>query len=320
MAKIRKRSKHLVIQDNPFREKEIPKPTTPTNKKPSGDADNSAWRAEQKAQLMLNDYRAVKPEDLEKTAKISFKGQGMTNDVAVTFYGFVESLSENFSTNFQQIEKIGSPEPIHQYSGTSKEINISWKAFEDDYNNLSRRIDTLKELVYPTVDESGIPTQPPVLIMSYGALTEEYARNPKRGELTIDLDPELVVDTENADTVQETFIDTAMTRPEGVPLSDRWTQDVTDPRKGGMESNVPPLPRKSKEVFGYITSLGIDYSSQEMGYAGDVSKPREVSISVSFKQINRGITGTFRHGQTTEIGRQVNAPGSESAIAGILDE
>lgn len=267
MAKIRKRSKHLVVQDNPFRKKEVPPPITPTNTKPTGDADNSSWRPEQNATRHLYDKREIKSEDFKKEPhlNISFKGEGTMKELKVTFWGFIESLSENFSTNFNQVDKIGSPEPIHQYSGTSKEINISWKAYEDDYEDLSARIEILKELVYPTIDDSGIPTQPPVLTMMYGPLREEYAKNP-------------------------------------ASIEDR---------------DKSPLPRKNKEIFGYITSLGIDYSSQEMGYAVEVDddgnydvgtlldeddeapipltvRPREVSISVNFKQINRGITGTFK--------------------------
>lgn len=310
MAKIRKRSKHLVVQENPFREKEIPKPITPTNKNPAADADNSAWRAEQKEQLKT-DHRAVNSSQLEEAAKISFKGQGTMEYAAVTFYGFVESLSENFSTNFQQIEKIGSPEPIHQYSGTSKEINISWKAFEDDYDNLSRRIETLKELVYPTVDESGIPTQPPVITMSYGALTEEYARNPDKTDVFAFVPP--TKDDKVEGGKKKTF--NPFQSFSGVPRSDKWKQEGQN-WQPGVDRQAPPLPRKSKEVFGYITSLGIDYSSQDMGYDGDVSKPRQVSISVSFKQINRGITGTFRHNKRTAVGRAVNTAGANVYIDG----
>jgi len=82
-------------------------------------------------------------------------------------------------------------------------------------------------MVYPKVDETGNPTQPPMVEMSYGPLEEEYSSAGK----------------------------------------------------------------SSSKIFGYITSLSIDYSSQDLGYEDNTSSPRVVTFNIGFQPINRGLVG-----------------------------
>lgn len=225
-----KRSKHLVVQDNPFREKSVrDKALTPTQKSPTTSSDNDAYRKEQSKKLEdelrtpgLGYYENFSNKEGQK---ITFKlAHGNTD---VSFYAFVDSLSESYTTNFQQTEKMGSPESVYQYNSTSKTLSLSWKAFEDDYEDLPSRIEKLKKLVYPDIDEDGVPTRPPMVLLNYGPLREDYSSNAK------------------------------------------------DAKKG---------------VFGYIASLSIDYSSQELGH-DDEYRPRLVTFQVSFQPINRGKVG-----------------------------
>ena len=237
--KPRKRSKHLVVQENPFSQKDPPKPTTPTNTSPTGlQTDDDSWRLEQVSE---RNFYKTPLEGAENM--ITFMGAGKMSDKYVEFYAFTDSVSEAFTVNYQQIEKLGSPEPIYQYSGTSKQINISWKAIDDDYEGaeLENKIDMLKSMTYPIVDESGNVLTPPLVYLEYGPLTEEYASNP-------DID----------------------------------------------EDETIPLGRKSTNIFGYITSLSIDYSSQEMGHRGSTYNPRMITFNVGFQQINRGLVGEYR--------------------------
>lgn len=248
--KIRKRSKHLKVQTNPFKEEEPPPMISPmklavTGSSNTGPYDNSQYAKE----FDNNTYEPPKYDH-----KIIFREAGKFTDKEVDFFSFADSITESFAVNYQTVEKLGSPEPIYQYSGTTKQINLSWKAIEDDYNNLqeslSDKINILKSMTYPVIDRSGNPTNPPLVYLKYGQLTEEYASNPPEENLAA-----------------EDYAD--------------WEQSDY-------------LPRKSKEIFGYITSLSIDYSSQELGYTDDETlKPRMVTFNLGFQQINRGIVGEF---------------------------
>jgi len=226
-GKPRKRSKHLVVQDNPFRTKEPPKRVSPAKSESTGNTSSGA-------EYDNTPYANATPEntmlDYEYGYKISFTSR-QDNLGSVSFHAFVDSVSESFTVNFQQTEKLGSPEPIHQYSGTSKNITLAWKAYRDDYTSespsLDFRITKLKQMVYPKVDETGNPTQPPMVEMSYGPLEEEYSSAGK----------------------------------------------------------------SSSKIFGYITSLSIDYSSQDLGYEDNTSSPRVVTFNIGFQPINRGLVG-----------------------------
>ena len=245
--KPRKRSKHLVVQDNPFKPTSPPKSVSPTRSAPTGsntqgrEYDNTSYRAEQA------DYREKGNGYVNNLGqhKIIFERASESFLVAmnshVEFYSMVDSVSESFTVNFQQTEKLGSPEPIHQYSGTTKNISMSWKAIEDDYDDeaasLSERIARLKALTYPIVDSNGNPESPPLVEIRYGPLKSEYARN---------------------------------------------TPD---------EYQIPGS-RSSSTILGYITSLSIDYSSQEMGYTEEgTTKPRMITFQIGFQPINKGIVG-----------------------------
>ena len=233
---IKKRSKHLVVQDNPFRETSGPKRVAPTQKEETGsingqDFDNSPYREEEPKDSGIAEYGF--------TQKISF--QVAHNDkIKADFWAFVDSVSESYTTNFQQTEKLGSPESIYQYTSTSKTLSISWKAIEDDYikPTLQEQIKALKKMVYPDVDKHGIPVKPPLVIMNYGPLKEEYSAT----------------------------------------------------AAAAVASATAAL---ENDVFGYISSLSIDYSSQELGHKGSLEHPRMVTFSVSFQPINRGRIGHY---------------------------
>lgn len=251
--KPRKRSKHLVVQDNPFKPTSPPKSVSPTRSAPTGsntqgrEYDNTSYRTEQAEYMsspgangyvnnlgshVISFWRAVaEPDGVDAYTHVHS---------SVEFYSMVDSVSESFTVNFQQTEKLGSPEPIHQYSGTTKNISLSWKAIEDDYdtydNDLELRIESLKALTYPIVDSSGNPTSPPLVELQYGPLKSEYARN----------------------------------------STDDWHV----------------ASRSDSTVLGYITSLSIDYSSQEMGYTEKgLANPRMVTFQIGFQPISRGIVG-----------------------------
>lgn len=245
---ISKRSKHLKVQDNPFRPTEPPKPISPAKKNKTGTSngmsyDNSSYSAE--LEQYHKDHTPTVSLDKAKH-QIIFNTVGSNNKLTAQFYSFLESLTESFSLSLAQTEKLGSPESVQQYTSTAKTLSFSWKAFEDDYpssgNTLSQRISNLKSMLYPEVDHRGNPKKPPVVelqIFEKGIIKQEYSTNPKKG----------------------TF--------------DKKTS-----------------AREDKTVFGYITSLSIDYSSQEMGY-DDKSRPRQVIFNVSFQPINKGLVGRY---------------------------
>lgn len=242
-GKPRKRSKHLVVQTNPFIEEEPPVPISPTQGKPTGSNING----EQYNNDQYNNFpddKSYKPVNYQKIIAFEDARKG---GKSVSFYAFTDSVEESFQVNYQQIEKLGSPEPIFHYSGTSKTINLSFKAMEDDYvevddkygpdggPSLQDRIDILKTMVYPDVDKQGNPTHPPLTYLTYGQLTQEYSS-----------------------------------------------------ANGKADENAS-LPYKREKVFGYITSLSVEYSN-ELGYTKDF-KSRQVNINIGFQQINTGIVG-----------------------------
>lgn len=220
---VKKRSKHLSQPPQTF-PKSTPKRTEPAEPAPAP----IIYKYE-----LSNALKKHTPEISNfDSHTISFQ-VAHDEDTNVEFWAFVDSVSESYTTNFQQTEKLGSPESIYQYTSTSKTLSLSWKAIEDDYEhenpNLQKRIETLKKMVYPDVDKHGIPVKPPLVIMNYGPLKEEYSTN------------------------------------------------------GATET----------DVFGYISSLSIDYSSQELGHKviDDLQHPRMVTFTVSFQPINRGKIG-----------------------------
>lgn len=241
MAKPRKRSKHLVVQPNPFIDEDIPASISPTQHAATGSNANGEQYNNEKYRSSA-EPQSYQPPGYKKT--IIF--EDARNGKNVSFYAFTDSVNESFQVNYQQIEKLGSPEPIFHYSGTSKTINLSFKAMEDDYipvdgetgtdkgPSLQERIDILKTMVYPDVDTYGNPTHPPLTYLTYGQLAEEYASE-------------------------------------------------------AAANNDRALPRKRNKVFGYITSLTVDYTN-ELGYTKDF-KSRQVNISIGFQQINTGIVG-----------------------------
>lgn len=251
--KPRKRSKHLVVQTNPFKDTKPPERIAPTQYSTEGREGTTNGETYDNTQYTFPDRQDYQP--LKYSHKIEFEDARETGTRPASFYAFSDSVSESFQVNYQQIEKLGSPEPIFHYSGTSKQMSISFKAYEDDYAfnsaaylknedpyssygpdlgpSLQKRIDILKTMVYPDVDKQGNPTSPPLVYLTYGQLTEEYSS---------------FVDNEN-----------------------------------------DPLPYKREKIFGYITSLQVDYSN-ELGYTEDF-KSRQVNISIGFQQINTGIVG-----------------------------
>ena len=261
--KPRKRSKHLVVQNNPFKPTSPPKSVSPTRNAPTGsntqgrEYDNTSYRAEQ-AEYMSSPGANGYVNNLGSHV-IKLNRASQPDSDSVEFFSMVDSVSESFTVNFQQTEKLGSPEPIHQYSGTTKNISLSWKAIEDDYDGiglpLSQRVDRLKALTYPIIDSTGNPTTPPLVELEYGPLTSEYA---------------------SADN--------------------KFTQKArkkSDNNTGA--STHPHLARKSEKVLGYITSLSIDYSSQELGYTKEgTSKPRMITFQIGFQPINRGQVGQMK--------------------------
>lgn len=281
--KPRKRSKHLKVQSNPFFPEDPPDMISPMKRDPYGTSNGQGYTNNYDVQPPSGSAEAKQLEELKKNNKyekpdynhkIIFQEVGKWVESAAEFYAFTDSASENFTVNYQQVEKLGSPEPIYQYSGTTKQINLSFKAIEDDYDDntgptLQQRINLLKSMTYPVVDASGNPTNPPLVYLTYGQLTEEYASNPEE-------------DTEDY-------------------------EKYDDPAEEG--NNNEYLPRKSNTVFGYITSLSIDYSHElgfvntakaERGFneSGAKLKTRMVTFNIGFQQINRGLIGEYEFGTT----------------------
>lgn len=249
--KPRKRSKHLVVQTNPFKDTKPPERIAPTQytQTRDGATNGESYDNTQYKFAPVSDYKTPK-----YGYTVDFKDA--RNDNRVSFFAFSDSVNESFQVNYQQIEKLGSPEPIYHYSGTSKQMNINFKAYEDDYAvdvqellakgensafgpdaglSLTKRLDMLKTMVYPDVDTQGNPTSPPLVYLTYGQLSEEYS------------------------------------------------SEMTPDNEGD------PLPYKRKKVFGYITSLSVEYSN-ELGYT-EGFKSRQVNISIGFQQINTGVVG-----------------------------
>ena len=102
----------------------------------------------------------------------------------VSFKAFLKSYSETFSSNWQGTPVLGRPDPIQSFTGTSRNIGLSWDvpAFSllDAEANLVK-CSTLARMLYPEyskIDNASTISKGPLIKIKFANLIFDASRGP----------------------------------------------------------------------------------------------------------------------------------------------
>jgi hypothetical protein len=110
----------------------------------------SSYIASEENRLSIDDVKEM--EKYLNSSYMPFYFHDLRTNEIIAFHAFLNNMSDNFSVDWQNTQAYGRVEPIYQYTGTTRELQIDFYVLatnELDHSRMWAKINKLVTLVYP---------------------------------------------------------------------------------------------------------------------------------------------------------------------------
>lgn len=110
----------------------------------------SGYQSSENARLSIDEVKEF--EEYLNSSYMPFYFHDLRTNEIISFHAFLNNMSDNFSVDWQNTQAYGRVEPIYQYTGTTRELQVDFYVLatnELDHARMWAKINKLVTLVYP---------------------------------------------------------------------------------------------------------------------------------------------------------------------------